>query len=135
MEIGFKIKGVIGTEARFAVRKWFSEWVEAVNSGNLDYWQSDLAESLTVTDLQAQELSKSGFVRYLTAGQVELLIPSVTLSKEAESYHLAGEWEVLQDGMVVFNGLFELIAKKVEDDSFKMFGITFFPRLRLDVIS
>ncbi len=135
MEISFKVKGIVETEFRFAVRKWFEGWVEAVNSGDLDLWQNALAESLTVIDLQALDLGKSEFIKYMTSAPVELLIPTVTISTEEEVCHLNGEWELLHNNMVVFSGLFEMLARQVEDGSFKIFGITFFPRLRLDVVS
>ena len=131
MDITFKVKGFVGTEERFAVRHWFETWVEAINSGQLDTWQEALADSLSVFDLEEEELSKAGFIKYLTSGRVEVLIPAVVLSAEDETFHLRGDWQVLRDGMVVFNGLFEMIVKQEEGADVKIFGITFFPRLRL----
>lgn len=135
MEIAFKIKGDVGTEDRFSFRRWFETWIEAVNSGNLDLWQSSLADSVCITDLQEQDLDKNEFIKYLTSGKTELLVPQVTLSFEDGLVNLKGEWEVLQNNMVVFNGLFEMLVRKIEDGTYNIFGITFFPRLRLNVIS
>lgn len=123
----------VGTEPRFAFRRWFETWVEAVNVGNREVWQPAVLESIAVVDIVDRELDHTGFIGYLTNSPKRLYIPRVVIGLEDGLYVIKGTMEVYADTMMVFEGGFEMTVHDIGAFDFKIFSLTCYPHFRVSV--
>ncbi len=128
-QIGFN--DAVGTEPRFAFRRWFETWVDAVNEGARDLWQPALLDIVSVTDLVDRELDYKKFIYYLTTPPKQLRMPSVRVSVEDGLYVVRGSLELFSDSMMVFEGTFEIVVHDIGVNDFKIFGISCYPHFRV----
>lgn len=126
-----RFNDVVQTEPRFAFRRWFEVWVDAVNSGDRLVWQPALLDVLTVSDLADKELDYDKFVSYLTTPPKQLRIPAATVSLEDGLYVVRGSLELFSDGLMIFEGTFEVVVHDIGVNDFKIFGITCYPHFRV----
>lgn len=128
-QIGFN--DAVATEPRFAFRRWFETWVDAVNDGNRDVWQPALLDVLTVTDLVDRDLGYEKFVSYMTSPPKQLRIPTVNVSVEDGLYVVRGSLELFSESMMIFEGTFEVVVHDIGVNDFKIFGMTCYPHFRV----
>ncbi len=123
----------VATEPRFSLRRWFESFAEAINTGNLDFWQSSLDDSLTVVDLAEDELSKKTLITYLLHPMKRVAFNELEVEVEDGVYRMKGELETFQDGLMIFEGQFEMHITQVSSTHFLILGITCYPRMRVTV--
>ncbi len=123
----------VATEPRFSLRRWFESFAEAINTGNLDFWQSSLDDSLTVVDLAEDELSKQTLITYLLHPMKRVAFNELEVEVEDGVYRMKGELETFQDGLMIFEGQFEMHITQVSSTHFLILGITCYPRMRVTV--
>lgn len=123
----------VATEPRFSLRRWFEGFVEAINTGNLDFWQSSLDDSLVVMDLAEDELSKQTLMTYLLHPMKRVAFNELEVEVEDGVYRMKGELETFQDGLMIFEGQFEMHIMQVSSTHFLILGITCYPRMRVTV--
>lgn len=128
-----KFTDEIGTEPRFAFRRWLETWVEAVNTGRRDVWQPAILESVLVTDLMSKELDYEHFIGYLTNLPKQLSIPKATVSMEDGLFVIRGTVEFYDQSLMVFEGMFEMVAHDIGTYDYKIFGLTCYPHFRVTV--
>lgn len=123
----------IGTEPRFAFRRWFETWVEAVNLGSREVWQPAILESVTVTDLLPKELDYDRFVSYLTNPPKKIFLPKATVTLEDGLFVVRGTIEFFDQTLMVFEGMFEMVVHDIGTQDYKIFGMTCYPHFRVSV--
>ncbi len=123
----------IGTEPRFKFRHWLEAWVEAVNAGNRQVWQSAVLDVITVSDLLEKDLDYAKFVSYLTHPPKKLRIPHASVVEEDGLFVVRGSLEVFASELMIFEGTFEMTVHEVESGLYKIFGIVCYPHFRVSV--
>lgn len=123
----------IGTEPRFKFRRWLEAWVEAVNSGNRQVWQVAVLDVITVSDLLEKDLNYEKFVSYLTHPPKQLRIPLASVVEEDGLYVVRGSLEIFTDGLMIFEGTFEMTVHDVGVGEYKIFGMVCYPHFRVSV--
>lgn len=123
----------VATEPRFSLRRWFESFVEAINTGNLDFWQSSLDDSLVVADLTEDELSKQTLITYLLHPMKRVAFNELEVEVEDGVYRMKGELETFQEGLMVFEGQFEMHITQCTPAHFLILGMTCYPRMRVTV--
>ena len=123
----------IGTEPRFKFRRWLESWVEAVNVGNRQVWQSAVLDVITVSDLLEKDLDYAKFVSYLTHPPKQLRMPLASVVQEDGLYVVRGSLEVFASELMIFEGTFEMTVHEVELGAYKIFGVVCYPHFRVSV--
>lgn len=123
----------VGTEPRFAFRRWLETWVEAVNAGRRDVWQPAILESVVVTDLLPKELDYEQFIAYLTNPPKRMSVPKVTVGVEDGLFVVRGTMGVYDQSLMVFEGMFEMVVHDIGTYDYKIFGLTCYPHFRVTV--
>ncbi|MBL8031367.1 MAG: hypothetical protein JNK33_03530 [Candidatus Doudnabacteria bacterium] len=121
----------VATEPRFSLRRWFESFVESINTGNLEFWQSSLDNSLTVVDLTEDELTKQTLITYLLHPVKRVAFNELEVEVEDGVYRMKGELETFQEGLMVFEGQFEMHLTQVSSAHFLILGMTCYPRMRV----
>jgi hypothetical protein len=133
MELNMYFDRDVATEPRFSLRRWFESFVEAINTGNLEFWQSSLDDSLVVVDLTEDELSKQTLITYLLHPMKRVMFNELEIETDDGVYRMKGELETFQDGLMIFEGQFEMHLTQVSSTHFLILGITCYPRMRVTV--
>lgn len=133
MELNIYFDRDIATEPRFNLRRWFENFVEAINIGNLEYWQNSLSDSLSVVDLTEEELTKQTLITYLLHPTKRVEFYELEVEVEDGVYRMKGELETFQEGFMVFEGQFEMHITQTASNTFLILGLTCYPRIRVTV--
>lgn len=128
-----KFGELISTEPRFRFRRWLETWIEAVNVGNRQIWQSAILEAITVIDLVEKDLDYPKFVSYLTHPPKQLRVPLASVAEEDGLYVVRGSLEIFAEDLMVFEGTFEMMVHEVESSVYKIFGVVCYPHFRVSV--
>lgn len=131
MELNMYFDRGVATEPRFSLRRWFESFVESINTGNLEFWQSSLDNSLTVVDLTEDELTKQTLITYLLHPVKRVAFNELEVEVEDGVYRMKGELETFQEGLMVFEGQFEMHLTQVSSAHFLILGMTCYPRMRV----
>jgi hypothetical protein len=125
----------IGTEERFALRKWLQQGIDAHNTGELPGYFKNFSENLEVkgfTDEQLDLVGYQHFIKKLNRGRKKLLIryPKIKIIYKHFLFHINGSFEGFVDGILCYEGNIEMDVIKA-GEQYTIVRITFFPRMLL----
>ena len=126
---------LVSTEDRFALRKWFEEFVEAGNTAPIDVIKNYLDEELVIEGLGDAKILYNEAMEGIkslvgTSSRVVMDYPDVKFKFQHVLFSMQGSFEGFIDGIMSYDGTFEAKLAK-SDDGFKIIFIKLFPRLML----
>ncbi len=127
----------VGTEDRFALRKWFSGFVAAQNKREAEKIISNLEEGIKIEGLGDSLIGYEAcveFIKQLCAQPKPLLMryPNVKVKYQHVLFHCRGSFEGYYDGVLSYDGTFEIKVMKTEE-GFKVAQVKFYPRLIIKI--
>jgi hypothetical protein len=133
MESEIKFDYSVGTEDRFAIRRWFRSLVETQNSSDLSVLNTSCAEDLVALGFSEQGLSRAAFLEYMqqihaSKKVVTVRYPSLSVNYNRFLYDIEGVLELFIDGVLSMEGTFESRVRKV-GQQFQFAWIKFYPRM------
>ena len=124
----------VGTEDRFALRKWLERLVEALNYNDRGVYTESLYDNLMVEGFTEQPMGKAAYLEWLadrSAQKVHVIrFPHLRIRFRQKMYRLVGSLEEFVDGILSYEGSVELLVLKNEGN-FQLATLKFFPRMRL----
>jgi hypothetical protein len=125
----------VGTEDRFALRRWFGQFIEAQNKKALSEFEPFLSDQLMVKGFTDNQLSRQQYLDYLQlqlSGNKTLQVrfPNVKVKFKGFLFYISGSFEAYIDGILSFDGSMDIKIMK-EDEGFKVVYIELFPRMML----
>lgn len=131
-EIKFDFDRTVDTEARFAIRKITEQFIELLNSQQIELWSKLFSEALVVEGLSDLPEFKHGFVqsfkRKLQSGERKVRLPELKLLFDRAIYKLVGTYEEYAYGLLVKEGRITFELVNIED-SYQITKILFDPRM------
>ena len=125
----------VSTEERFALRKWFDQFVELQNNHDLVEFNSMLSDALIVdgfTDITLYKQSYLDFLKPIIFDQEssQARYPKLNFSYQGFLFHASGDFEIYLDGVLACEGEISFEIKKT-DDKFEVVRKKFSPRMML----
>jgi len=127
----------MGTEARFAFRKWLQTWIDQFRtrpkeSHNLALADEFMAIGFATKDLSAENFGS--FIATLTEPDKRLTVrmPAVSVSYDHFLYSVNGDMEIFIDGILCFAGGVDC-KLRAADESFEFLRMKFYPRMSMRV--
>ena len=123
----------IGTEDRFALRRWLENYIDKLNNREVDL-ASLFADDCTIEGFGKEPLlpeifSKMMYERNNHSNHLARYV-DMRIKFKGYLYHVQGNYEEYIDGVLVTDGTMEFAITK-EDDIFKIVQQKFFPRMML----
>ncbi len=125
----------IGTEERFALRRWFDSLVETQNNHNLEEFGALLSDALVVDGFTDIHLRKQSYLDFLKPVIFEnktatVRYPNISFSCKGYLYHVRGDFEIYIDGILSCEGEIEIELVK-NDEAYMVARKTFSPRMMM----
>lgn len=122
----------VGTEDRFALRRWFGRFVELLNQTNPDFWLDIFSSDLAVAGFTDAPLDCTGFMNYLKAeneiGEYAARFPELKVGFQDGTFKLKGTFESFSDKVLLADGSIALEIVKDEAGQFRVTSIELEPR-------
>jgi hypothetical protein len=125
----------IGTEERFALRRWFDDLILSQNNHDLESFKKLLSDAFIVQGFTDFPLQKQGFIDLLRPvifenGLSAVRYPNVSCAFQGYFYHISGDLEIYTDGVLSCEG--EAILEVIKnDDDFLLVRQNFSPRMMI----
>jgi hypothetical protein len=123
----------VGTEDRFALRKWLERFAVELGRGTAEGLKEFFAEELTIEGFTEGDLDREGFLALLGAwtnrDQMVLRYPSLALNYKHYLFSAVGTFEGFIDGIIVLEGTIEFKIAKSELGNFTIVWQKFYPRM------
>lgn len=124
----------VGTEDRFKIRHFMTRFVDAVNNEGKDeiaavLSPSIIAEGFSNFSLQQPELVEMFYKNFFGRRHNYIAIPKLKLTFNNHLFHLHGDYEEYQEGILSATGTIDFNLVKQEDD-YLITSIKFYPRMR-----
>lgn len=125
----------IGTEERFALRRWFDRYVQLQNEHNLEMFAELLSDALVVNGFTDMHLQKQSYLDFLKPVVFEnsnavVRYPKVSIAFQGYLFHLKGDFEIYIDGILSCEGEIEMEVIK-QEDLYLIVRKVFSPRMML----
>jgi hypothetical protein len=125
----------VGTEDRFALRRWFGQFVEAQNQHDLAAQTAYLSDQLIVKGFTADPLTYAHYLDYLQARlgdgkSWQVRYPEVHVKFKGFLFYISGSFEGYLDGILSYDGSVDLKVAKT-DDTFTLVYMEFYPRMMM----
>jgi|GEM_PF-4139197 len=127
----------IGTEPRFAFRKWLQNWINQFQKRPITDIDLSLSNDFVGAGFADHELSSEQFTTLITKlahpnKAVLVRMPKVEVSNNHFLYSAKGTLEIYVDKLVCFDGDFVCKVKAI-DETFEFVQMTFYPRMTMRV--
>lgn len=125
----------VGTEERFAVRRFIDEFVSAVNTGDKEKYNPMISDAASIEGFSDFTALKEGYVdmlsrRFSGSKKDYLRFPLLKLSFHKGVYQLTGTYEEFLDDILVTEGTVEIFIIS-RDGQYQFAKIKLFPRMKL----
>lgn len=125
----------VGTEDRFALRKWFQGLIDNQNYRDLKSLVEFYSPEMVVEGFTDEPMNFLQFVQFLkqhheTKKMTTVRYPEIKVKFSRYLFHLVGNYEEFIDGVLSYEGPIELKIKR-ENEQFRVALIKFYPRLRV----
>ncbi|HMQ02246.1 MAG TPA: hypothetical protein PKD79_04260 [Candidatus Doudnabacteria bacterium] len=133
-ELIFDFDHAVGTEDRFAIRRFVNAFVSAVNNQGKDDVSRFLSKSITAEGfgefpLQQLELINLYYKKFFGRRHSYIHFPQVRLTTQKSFFLLSGSYEEYQEGILSAAGTIDLWIVK-QDEQYLIEKIIFYPRMR-----
>jgi hypothetical protein len=123
----------IGTEDRFALRRWLDKYVSLQNEHNLEAFSELLSDALIVngfTDMALQKQSYIDFLKPVVFDNPNAVVryPKLAVAYQGYLYHIRGDFEIYIDGILSSEGEVEFEVVK-DDEQYVIVRKNFSPRM------
>ncbi len=123
----------IGTEERFALRRWFDKLVETQNAHQLEEFGALLSDALVVDGFTDMHLRKESYLDFLKPVVFDdqtavVRYPKVAITCQGYLCHVRGDFEIYIDGILSCEGEIEIELVK-NDETYMVARKTFSPRM------
>ena len=137
-ECEIKFDYSVGTENRFAVRRWFQALVDTQNKSDLALFVDSCAEDLIAEGFVAGTLTKTElieFMRQIHEGkQVLMRYPRLDVGFNRYLYNVEGAMEMYVNGILSMDGTFESRVRRDEEtNKFQFVWFKFYPRMTVSI--
>lgn len=125
----------VGTEDRFAIRRFINLFVHTVNHGTRAEVEELLSDSITAEGygeftLQKQQLSEMFYKKFYGRRHNYINMPKLKLSSNKSLFYLNGNYEEYQEGILSAAGSLDLLVAR-QNEKFCLVSLKFYPRMRL----
>ncbi len=126
--------GTVGTEDRFAIRRFIARFLEIVNNAQVSEMDTVISDSTTALGLsdfplQKKQIIEMFYKKFFGRRHNYLVLPKLKLSFNKFMFHLSGTYEEYEQGILTGAGTIDLALIK-NDDSFQFVDFKFYPRMR-----
>lgn len=133
-ETSLDFDNTVGTEDRFAIRHFMADFVDAVNNQGKTEIASKLApsaiaEGFSEFTLQQPALVEMFYQNFFGRRHNYITTPKLKLTFHNHLFHLHGDYEEYQEGILSAAGTIELDVVK-QDTDYQITRIKFYPRMR-----
>ncbi len=132
-EIIFDYDRSVGTEDRFAIRRFVQSFVEIASRANKPELELVIADGATTTGitefpLQKPELVELFYKKFFGRRHNYFVMPKLKLTYNQYLFHLNGNYEEYEQGILSGSGTIEMLLIK-KDDTFNVVGLKYYPRM------
>lgn len=124
----------VGTEDRFAIRRFISDFIDSVNNQGREevsvYFDKGVtAQGFNEFPLLGPQLVEMFYKKFFGRRHNYVSLPKVKLTSAKFLYNLSGNYEEYSDGILTTAGTIDIAILK-SDDTYKIVNIKFYPRMR-----
>jgi len=125
----------VGTEDRFAIRRFMNLFIETVNNGTREELEELLSDSITADGfseftLQKSQISEMFYKKFYGRRHNYINMPKLKLTSSKFFFHLNGSYEEYQEGILSAAGSLDLSVAR-QNEKFCVVSLKFYPRMRL----
>lgn len=134
-EITLDFDHTVGTEDRFVIRHFVTDFVEAVNNQGKHEVAGFIADSATAEGfsefaLQKPQLVEMFYKKFFGRRHNYISLPKLKLTSSKFLFRLNGNYEEYQEGILSAAGSIDLSVIK-QDEKFYLVSMKFYPRMRV----
>ena len=123
----------VGTEDRFALRKWLERLAVELGRGTEESLKEFFAEELSIEGFTEVHLDREGFLalvgKWVANDHMVLRYPTLTVNYKHYLFSAVGTFEGFIDGIIVLEGTIDLKIAKSEEGNFTIVWQKFYPRM------
>lgn len=129
----FDFDRTVGTEDRFAIRRFISNCSTLISQANKHDIEALIADGATVSGITEFPLQKKQAVdlfykKFFGRRHNFISFPKMKLSFNKFMFHLSGSYEEYEEGILSGYGTIELALIK-KDEKYQLVDVKFFPRM------
>lgn len=123
----------VGTEDRFALRKWLERLAVELGRGTVEGLKGFFAEELRIEGFTDEDLNREGFLslisKWASGDHMILRYPTLAVNYKHYLFSAVGTFEGFIDGIIVLEGTIEFKIAKSEEGNFTIVWQKFYPRM------
>ncbi len=131
----FDFDRTVGTEDRFAIRKFIGNFSDTVNGGakadlSLFVDERATAQGFSEFPMQQPQIVEMFYKKFFGRKHNYIVFPKLKLTSNNFLFLLTGLYEEYQEGILSATGNIDVSLVK-EDDLYKIVSLKFYPRMRV----